>query len=390
MVRRGSDRDRPNSALSREDLVACLLEGGGQVQAVQIVSSTPLAADSRTYTVSENGTFGQTVPLIGLEALPDADLIVPMLEQTASRRTNLGLVNHESEPIDATIELLDERGALLDELEQTVPAGQLVQLNRVLGARTVARAWARVRFDGGRGFAWASVVDNATGDPVFVPATDGSDRILLIPAAAHASGLEGTSWRSDLEILNPGLAPAAYRVFVLDGAATAISQRFELAAGALHRHEDVVGRLFDRSGSVALQVVPEGGELVVSSRTWTPSGAGSVGQLVRAIEVEELVDEWLLAGVGRSSDFRTNLGLVNPSWSVVVATVQVLNAWGEALSEQQVEIEGRSLKILLDLALPSAARVLVRGEHGAVLNAWASVVDRRSGVAELVPGTPLS
>jgi hypothetical protein len=56
----------------------------------------------------------------------------------------------------------------------TVPAGALVQENDVFascGAGDAAIAWARieVRTAGGKVFAYASVIDNTTGDPTIVP-----------------------------------------------------------------------------------------------------------------------------------------------------------------------------------------------------------------------------
>ena len=49
--------------------------------------------------------------------------------------------------------------------------------------------------------AYASVVDNRTGDPIMVEPIE-PDNTLMIAAAAHVGGLAGTDWRTDLEIAN--------------------------------------------------------------------------------------------------------------------------------------------------------------------------------------------
>ena len=67
-----------------------------------------------------------------------------------------------------------EDGTLVGELDVTVPPQSLVQLDRVLTASFgyTGRAWATLRSDDPAAAfaAYASVVDEGTGDPVFIPA----------------------------------------------------------------------------------------------------------------------------------------------------------------------------------------------------------------------------
>ena len=51
--------------------------------------------------------------------------------------------------------------------------------------------------------AYASVMDNHTGDPVLIPAEPPPDSPVYLPAVAHLNGEAGTVWRTDLALANP-------------------------------------------------------------------------------------------------------------------------------------------------------------------------------------------
>jgi hypothetical protein len=74
--------------------------------------------------------------------------------------------------------LYDAVGAFLDERRVTLPPFGFHQVNRVLsglagGEHAAAMATVRSDSEGARYFAYASVIDNRSGDPVFVPAVSG-------------------------------------------------------------------------------------------------------------------------------------------------------------------------------------------------------------------------
>src|SRR6185369_8903872 len=86
---------------------------------------------------------------------------------------------------------------------------QIGRLISSLGGGDVDGAWVSITSSTGSAelFAYASVVDNASGDPTFIaPArTPRTARPLdaVIPSIAHAPGSFGTDWKSELTIHNP-------------------------------------------------------------------------------------------------------------------------------------------------------------------------------------------
>ncbi|NWG00775.1 MAG: PKD domain-containing protein, partial [Thermoanaerobaculaceae bacterium] len=153
-------------------------------------SNVAPVAVGRTYNLTSQGTFGQDIP-----ALSPADgikkggeherMVITGMSSADISRSNLGFVAlSETSGVDFAIYFYDENGTLLnpegkpytggtgpngwdqDKLEnrfrnffkQELPANQ-----RVVSAVIQVRS-------GGPGFAYASVIDNLTGDPIFVPA----------------------------------------------------------------------------------------------------------------------------------------------------------------------------------------------------------------------------
>ena len=110
-----------------------------------------------------------TVRLIGLASTPDPSI---------GTRTNIGVVNLEPVPATVRIRLYDGAkgptgylGTFTVQL-QPMEWRQLNDVLRQLTDRVVAEAYAIVHTEagGGRFLAYASVIDNGTGDAVFIPA----------------------------------------------------------------------------------------------------------------------------------------------------------------------------------------------------------------------------
>jgi len=97
------------------------------------------------------------------------------------RRTNLGLVNTDDAPTTVELRFFDEHGLLIGVIEKQLSPFDNIQLNRVLrlvsgtGLRNV-RAEVRVESGNGGVIAFATSVDNRTGDPVMQMAWPMEDR----------------------------------------------------------------------------------------------------------------------------------------------------------------------------------------------------------------------
>jgi hypothetical protein len=124
-------------------------------------TTVPLGAraTARIFTQSTGGTFGQFVPFLPAGTF-GGQLI--QIESSADFRTNLGAANPGADPVRAVFNLFDADGAELAIIERTVQPLELVQFPLPVNA-------ARVRVDGNV-LAYASVVDNRSGDAIYVPA----------------------------------------------------------------------------------------------------------------------------------------------------------------------------------------------------------------------------
>jgi hypothetical protein len=134
-----------------------------------------LHAASRTFNDSQDGTYGQYIPAMPVEAA----LVYPhrgtllQLRQGPGFRTNLGLVNLAGGPGRVLVKVFDEQGSPRGNGTYEVGPRGFLQHNRALLVLTggeLDNAYAVVTPQRGQIVAYASVVDNHTGDPVFVTA----------------------------------------------------------------------------------------------------------------------------------------------------------------------------------------------------------------------------
>lgn len=159
---------------------------------------TPLSGTvmvtSRTYNLTASGTFGQFIGGISasdaLITSQEAALIQLSHQNGGSggARTNAGFVNTGGTPIVVELDGYRADGSSLGTRQWSVLPYGHIQINRVIGQFTgssMADAFGivRTRTAGGRFLAYASVVDNDTGDPILVPAVQISSGGVSTPTA---------------------------------------------------------------------------------------------------------------------------------------------------------------------------------------------------------------
>jgi hypothetical protein len=136
---------------------------------------------SRTYNQLAAGTYSQFVPAVPrAQAVAygyDAYLIGlshdPSLQQ--GFRTNIGLVSASPAPITLVLDFFDADGIHLGTIQAALSPFEFVQLDRAFeqvttGVVASGSVVVSTLTAGGKFFAYASVVDNITGDPNYVPA----------------------------------------------------------------------------------------------------------------------------------------------------------------------------------------------------------------------------
>lgn len=145
---------------------------------VHITATGKLALSSRTYNqASAMATFGQYYPAIDDNfGVPSGTRgYLPGIKQNAAFRTNIGLVNLNDKAGTAQITIVDETGAVrgTPKLVEVQPYRWL-QVDRIfdaVGAGNLDTAYAviEVTTTFSKIWAYASVIDNATGDPMTIP-----------------------------------------------------------------------------------------------------------------------------------------------------------------------------------------------------------------------------
>jgi hypothetical protein len=169
------------SSLRVEDVVGRSFGVSGAATLRITPTATTITASARTYNDSGSGSYGQLI-----EGIAEADAIpagrtarlIGLAESgrdDTGFRTNLGLVSVSGEPMEVEVELRDGSGAGLGTRLVAMEPWESVQLDRVFTAMTTVPieaglALVRTATPAGRFFAYASVIDNRTHDPQYVPA----------------------------------------------------------------------------------------------------------------------------------------------------------------------------------------------------------------------------
>jgi len=141
--------------------------------AFRICSNTPLVVTSRTYNQGATGTFGQGIPgvpeIYGLQ--PGMVGLICGLHENEAFRTNVGFTNLSLEPATVAVTLFDAEGTWLGDREYTLPPFGHSQPGRLFAEVTdqaVTNGWLSVVATGSPILAYASVIDNVTGDPTYI------------------------------------------------------------------------------------------------------------------------------------------------------------------------------------------------------------------------------
>ncbi len=138
---------------------------------------------SRTYNAAgEEGTYGQFIGAQRAETAltPDGAGGLNQLQENESFRTNLGVVNLGEQPVDVEIHLYHASGSRYGIVARTLLPFEMTQYDRIfnrVNAGVVESGFAVVKVltTGGEVLAYASVVDNGSNDPIYIPAQRLSD-----------------------------------------------------------------------------------------------------------------------------------------------------------------------------------------------------------------------
>ena len=375
--------------------------------AILIGSDQSLVVSSRTYNTAPEGTYGQFIPGFDVNRalISGQRATLIQLSEGDAFRANLGVANASAVAIDISAEIYEASGQHLGTSYFQVPPWSHAQINGVFslaGFPQTADGYAVVGCDtaGAHWFAYASVVDNRSGDPVYVAPTRESSGPLWIVAAAHVQGANNTAWRTDLEIFDPAesLRDVSIEWLGSDGG-TPLEVNLPSTGAPCRRVEDVLAGLFYGEGAGALRIEASQGSLAVTSRTYNDAGDATYGQYIPAVfESEALV--WgraaRLVQLAHSTrpryGFRTNLGFVNTTGNTLTMNVDLYdgdttylgNLSFELLPWQYLQFNN-VFKGMADEDLDNAYAIVTTQTGGAAFFTYASVVDNRSGDPVFIP-----
>jgi len=147
--------------------------------------SRPLVISSRTFNTDANGgTFGQFVPVVQGSPATVSELLLTGLREDADFRTNIGLVSGSADAIGGiVIHVLDQNGTEVGSYGLGLNPHGMTQIDNIVdklnppvsGDLTIFSV--KINFVDWRGdpvaqpvTAYASVIDNHSGDAIFIPA----------------------------------------------------------------------------------------------------------------------------------------------------------------------------------------------------------------------------
>ncbi len=146
--------------------------------ALRITSTSgDLLVTSRTYNDDPEGTFGQFIPAFDAVDAAESgfDYALIQLSRSQSYRTNMGFLNASEFDILVDVDLYSAAGILLGSTQFPLRPYELWQETDIYERVTdddveAGFAVVRTQTEDARFFAYASVVDNNSGDPIFIPA----------------------------------------------------------------------------------------------------------------------------------------------------------------------------------------------------------------------------
>jgi len=373
----------------------------------------PLIATSRTYNSGgPSGTYGQFVGASrGIDGIGDGDPAVVMLQLASnpSFHTNLGFSEVAGQSVQVRVTLHDgDTGAVIG-TPATYPLAAFSnrQINRIfpaLGAGASDNAYATVEVVGGNGRieAYATTVDEVTGDAIYVPGTHTSSAASqVVPIVASTHGNQTTFWVSDLRLLNGGSAAATVKIDFqpeMQSSGTVASITRTINPGQELALDDIVGQIFGQSetkGSLHITRTSGSSPLLITSRTYNRGGAGTYGQFVPAVTSGfDGSTGVTVINLDKTAVFRSNLGICEVGGGTVTVRYVLKDSTGKTLGVKSVTLGPYQVLHINDIfsdlgAAPQAnTRVdlfLDASSNGGAFTAYGTLIDNDSGDGIYLP-----
>lgn len=383
-----------------EDLFKLAAGAGAVVVEARSDSRTPaLKIMSRTFTRFGGGTVNQLVPDEPI-SINEGFRFITGIPTLGAFRTNLGFVNLDTSAQPVLLALLDEGGLELEETEFPLPplsfrqvaAGDLFATfgkGHADGYAIAMRAHSDIH-------AYASIVDNRSHDPVFVPAVPAPGaQETWIPIVAQTEGAAGIFWQSDLALFNPFDHAISVDVALVGPSGDTALLPLQLAPRATSSLPEVVTYLGGATrGAIRIRSTDGTRIPIVRGRAYTARGErGTVGQSIPPADDWQFGTSFVLAGLPHGGGWRSNFGLINRANGERYVTARLLDSSGSQLEANEIRLAPTShWQASLSQMFPETAgaphqhyTIVLTSEAGDVF-AYGSYVDNISGDPVYVGG----
>jgi uncharacterized repeat protein (TIGR01451 family) len=387
--------------------------GGGTI-ANDISLSAVSMASSRTYDITPNGTLGQFIGAVAfssfigkaLESASPQILSLQQIAQTATYRTNFGLVEGSGNGASVMVSVFDDLGKKLADIPLELKAGEHRQLNGFLSQNGISLADGRIQVQvvsgAGKVTAYASVIDNRSNDPLLVSGTQlgsVSANHFVVPGVADINTGQA-AWRTDLRIFNSSSVPQVATLTLHpqnDTGTIGTAQQVTINPSEVKTLDNLVQSVFGLSnaGGALHLTTPQNAALMITARTYNETSGGTFGQYIPAVTAADAVgngDRPLnVLQVENSSRFRTNIGISEVTGNPAMVEISVVLPDSRVTPKVQIPIEANQFKqipVLSQLGLDNTynARVTVQvvGGQGKV-SVYGSVIDQQTQDPTYVP-----
>jgi hypothetical protein len=213
---------------------------------------------------------------------------------------------------------------------------------------------------------------------------------LFIPAIINSPGGEGSFWRTDVWIYNPGQESLTVTAEYTPAVGAPFAREIVVSPRGQTELANIVETLFGTTGIGTLSL-SAAGPIAGVSRTFNtpPSGAGTFGFSIAAMDVASTLGSAVLNGVSHNTAYRTNIGMMNPHDHEVTVRARLYSSAGVLLGEATRALAAGTVQqpSITDLfqaaGAVSGGYVVVDSTQGSFFS-YASVVDNRSNDPTLV------
>ena len=339
-----------NTSVALADVVKNVFASDAQVGSLQIRSANAakLVVNTNIFNSSNPaGTYGTSIPTFRSDraVLAGDRLVLGGIRQDSGAHTNFFIQETAGIGVTVQTEFLGADGTSLGTRSDTVNAFALTQINSPAPAGTVAAIMKNISTNNGAFLAYATPVDNVSGDNWSVADWSrqygyAGDGPVFIPVAGVLNGANNTFFRTDVTITNTGTSSGSGTLQFFPRGGAPVTKTISLGGRQSTILNDVIGTFFAAgNGSVGyLLFTPTVGAFALTNRTYT-TAAGSTGTFgsaapvlassgmlktgsLRAIaSLQDAAQKTVIAAT--PGTFRTNIGMVETSGNSATVRVTV-------------------------------------------------------------------